>query len=73
MATNKPAYFGYYSIAFSWLTPATAEVASHANISWVGTGLADVPVLLTSLEFARRRDLRPDGGGPTFSGCLATA
>lgn len=51
-ATNRPAYFGYYADAFSWLTRITPEVASHVNVSWVSSDLAGLADLLANLQQA---------------------
>lgn len=57
LPTHRPEYFGYYADAFDGMTPATAQVADHVNLSWVGGSLADMPTLLARLEEARRRGL----------------
>ena len=57
-ATHVPSWFGYYADAFSWLTPATAEVAGHVNLSWVGSGSDDLAMLLAGLQQARDSGLK---------------
>lgn len=58
LATNMPRFFGYYGDAFSWLTPASQEIAGHANISWVGTGIEDLPEMPVRIQAARALGLR---------------
>ncbi len=53
VATHRPAYFGYYADAFTWLTNITPEVSEHINLSWVSSDLAGLPVLLANLQQAR--------------------
>ena len=57
-ATSVPKWFGYYGDLFSWLTDSQSEVADHVNISWVGTGLADVATLPARIRTAGERGLR---------------
>ncbi|MSR06458.1 MAG: hypothetical protein EXR93_05230 [Gemmatimonadetes bacterium] len=54
-----PTYFGYFGDGFAWLTPATAEVCGHVNISWVSASdLADMTGLISRLTYAHRLGLK---------------
>lgn len=57
LASHRPAYFGYYADAFSWLTNVTALVAGHSNTSWVSSDFASLGTLQANLEAARQNGL----------------